>query len=366
MCIRDSHYSALNGVWGMRMKTMSQPDYGTVTCLTQAGKVTASSMPGNITEVTVGEDYFTDESRINEAPFMYKYNGTYYLTYASNGYTHISYSVHQAVGSSPLGPFRKLGNAEGNPVLDGSLFGTVNGTAHHSFVQVGDELWVLYHRHDSNNSWGSGWGRSIGSDRVCMTENADGLMVLTANGPSKCLEWLPEEISGYQNLAESATVKISAGDGVEYLNDGLLPYYTVSEEKLMSVEGTDVTITLKWEEPVRVSSLMVYNAREMGAAFSGIADIRFALAERPAWASKDYDYAVIKDLAFPELYYDLESEDFINCAPAVAEFDPILVSEIAITIKATDRLVEYNRFGEENTLLNLCEIVVLGGVDDNE
>ena len=67
----------------------------------------------------------------------------------------------------------------------------------------------------------------------------------------------------------------------------------------MSAEG-DVTITMKWQEPVRVSSLMIYNAQNVEQAFSNISDIRFKLEEQPSWASRNYDYAVIKDLKFPD------------------------------------------------------------------
>lgn len=127
----------------------------------------------------------------------------------------------------------------------------------------------------------------------------------------------------------------------------------------MQAEG-DVTITLKWQEPVEVSSLMIYNAQEVEKAFSNIADIRFRLAEQPEWASKPYDYAVIQDLKFPDRYWNPETEKYIVGGCAVAEFDQLLVSEIQITIEDGDRLMEYDKFGEPNSGLNLSEIVVLG------
>ena len=108
---------------------------------------------------------------------------------------------------------------------------------------------------------------------------------------------------------------------------------------------------------------MIYNALDVSSAFSKISDIRFKLAEKPDWASEDYTHAVIKDLKFSDLYWNADSEEYISCAPAVAEFNEIMVSEITITISATDRLQKVDKQGEDNTALALSEIVILGGVE---
>jgi len=110
-----------------------------------------------------------------------------------------------------------------------------------------------------------------------------------------------------------------------------------------------------------VSSIMIYNALDVSAAFSKISDIRFKLEEQPEWASEDYSYAVIKDLKVPDIYWDVEAEEYISCSPVVAEFDEIMVSELSVTIAAEDRLVEIDKQGEENTNLSVSEIVILGG-----
>jgi len=371
---RDDHYSQLNGIFGMKMKSMSIPDYSTVTCLTQAGKVTAYNTPGKIEieDISSGDEYFVAEGGVNEGPIMLKHNGKYYLTYSSNGYESISYSVHQAISDTPLGTFQKLMPAQGNPVLDGSTLGYMNGTAHHAIAQKGNELWIIYHRHDSIFGYGSGWGRSICADRLNFVTNAEGEEVLTANGPSKSLQWRSESASGYVNLAQSAEVSISRGSGIQHLTDEILPFYTVTQDAVLkSVIGEkereeDTVITLKWDEPVSVSSLMIYNAKDVNYAFSKVADVRFKLAEQPEWASKKYDYAVIKDLEHPDRYYNKESKEYISCSPAVAEFEEMLITEIQITISAEDRLVREDKHGNKNTALNLSEIVVLGGVGTNE
>ena len=355
----DDHYGHLNGVFGMKMKSMTIPDYTTVSCLTQNGYITGSNTPGNLEEISHGDPYYIADEGINEAPYMYKYNGKYYITYAAFGYNNPGYSVHQAVGDSPLGPFVKPSEEMGNPVMDGSQLGYMNGTASHGFMEKDGELWIVCHRHGSVNSFEEGLERSVFVDRVKMVTNKNGETVMSANGPTMSLQWLPESVSGYQNLAQKADVKISAGDGVQYLTDTVMPFYKVTEDYKMSVEG-DVTITMKWPEPVNVASVMIYNSRNAETAYSKISDIRFKLAGQPSWASEAYDYAVIRDLVFPERYWNPDTEKYIACSPAVAEFGDLLITELSITIKKEDRLVAENKFGDDNTALNLSEIVVLG------
>ncbi len=360
----DDHYDAMMGVWGMKMKSMAEPDYTTVSYLAAPGKVTASNTPGNIEEISSEGAYFDpSETNVNEAPFMFKHKDKYYLTYASNGYGQVGYSVHQAVSEEPLSGFKKLSMEQGNPVLNGSLLGYMNGTAHHALVRNGDDLWIVYHRHNSTTSFEAGWDRSICADRVNFVTNSDGLDVLTANGPSIALQWLPERVSGYRNLAKTAKISVSNGKGVEYLTDEVLPFYTVTQERVMSTEKNDVTITLTWDEPVSVSSVMVYDAYDVYKAFSKVAKMEFKLAERPKWAKQDYDYAVIEDLQLPDRYWDADTEKYIQCSPAVAEFDPIKITELKITINEEDRLISEDKLGDKVTALNLSEIVVLGGAD---
>lgn len=359
----DDHYGHLNGCWGMKMKSMTQPDYSTVSVLTVAGRFDVSNTPGQIESVVEGERYYTDEGGINEAPFMIKHNGKYYITYAPVGFTSPSYSVIQAVSDNPLTGFRKIESGKGNPVLDGSFFGYLNGTGHHAFARKGDDIYVIYHRHDSAYGWDKGYGRSVSADRVHFVTNQDGEEVLTASGPTKALQWLSEDISGYKNLAETADIQINNGTGIEYLNDGLLPFYEVVADRVMQTDKGETTITLSWDEPVSVSSVMIYNAVDLEFAFSNIADVRFKLAEKPEWASKDYDYAVIKDLELPERYYPEDTKMYISTAPAVAEFDAIKVTEIQITLKDSDKFITVDKMGEDNPFIKLSEIVILGGVE---
>ncbi len=77
--------------------------------------------------------------------------------------------------------------------------------------------------------------------------------------------------------------------------------------------------------------------------------------------SKDYAYAVIENLPLEADGWNPDSEDYLECAPAVAVFDPIKVNSITITINESDRLMQFDRFGEPQTGVDVGEIIVLGG-----
>ena len=337
----------------MKMKSMTTPDYSTVSYLAKPYKYTVANTPGKIeTYTSVGSAYEWYEGDINEAPFMVKHNGKYYLTYASNGFSAVGYSVHQAISSSPLSGFTKLSSTQGNPVLDGSVHGGstynyMNGTAHHSIVKKGDEMWIVYHRHNSTKGVDEGMDRSICADRVQFVTNSQGTQVLTANGPSMSLQWLPESVSGYKNLAESATITISTGSGKEYLTDGLLPFYKVVQNRVMSATS-DVTVTMKWNQAVSVSSIMIYNAYNKANAFSQVKNLRFKLAE--GWTGR---YAVIPELEFPARYMSNSVGAFVPCASTVAEFNALKITELQFTIPVSGTV-------------NLSEIVVLGNDEKRE
>lgn len=355
----DTAHSNFNSVWGMKMNSMVYPDYSTVTALLVPSYTECANVAGEMTVLKgAGSATTRTEGAVNEGPFMLKHNGKYYLTYSSEGYTSTSYSVWQAVSDSPLSGFKKLDFTEGNPVLDGSQKGYMGGTGHHCFVKAGDEMFIVYHRHTTADEWSG--GRVISADRVGFAENAKGDEVLVTNGPSTILTWLPESVSGYQNLAQSANVTMNNGTGIDYLTDGVIPYATVAEYNVMSSESGDVTITMSWDKPVNVSSVMIYNAGYMDQAFSKISSIRFKLAETPFWASKDYTYAVIEDLQVPKQFCDVNTNYYVACVPSVAEFDSICVTEITITILESDRLAEFDKLGNKNNALELSEIVVLG------
>jgi beta-xylosidase len=87
--------------------------------------------------------YFT------EGAFVHNWNGRYYLSYSHGSYRHASYSVHYAVGESPMGPWQYRG-----AILTST--DRYKGPGHHSFVRVaeGDEWLIFYHRYEGESGAG--------------------------------------------------------------------------------------------------------------------------------------------------------------------------------------------------------------------
>lgn len=348
----DNHYHSVIGVWGMKMTSMTKPDYSTVSFLATPDRTTCSNTPGSIESGVKGSTvYGFFEGGINEAPFMIKHDGKYYLTYASNGCASVDYSVHQAISSLPLSGFVKLSAKKGNPVLNGDDLGYMNGTAHHAFVKCGNELWIIYHRHNSLKGMEAGWDRSICADRVAFVKNSDNVDALVANGPSKGLNWLPESVSGYKNIAKDAEITVSGGTGTAYLSDEIMPYYTLAKDKAFKVSSGNLTVNYSFKNPVSVSSVMIYNALNKSKAFSKVSSIVFTLS--------DGTKHVIRDLYFPDRYYKNGINKYISCAPAVADFEKMSVTKISIEILGEDRL------DTSTQNLELSEIVILGKVNNS-
>jgi GH43 family beta-xylosidase len=106
-------------------------------------------------------------SGYNEAPFVFKRNGTYYFMWSENDTRSEDYRVAYATGSSPLGPWTRRGI-----VLQKRLDAGIRGPGHHSVVQApGTDTWyVAYHRFAVPA--GNGTNRETAIDR--MRFNADG------------------------------------------------------------------------------------------------------------------------------------------------------------------------------------------------
>jgi xylan 1,4-beta-xylosidase len=76
-----------------------------------------------------------------EGAWMFKRNGTYYLTYAAAGTENRTYAMGCATGKSPLGPFVAQKN---NPIAR-NISGLITGTAHGCIVEgPHNSLWAFY------------------------------------------------------------------------------------------------------------------------------------------------------------------------------------------------------------------------------
>ena len=355
--------SPSNGcIYGVQMddEDWTKPLYDTFTCVLRRGYANVESPTGKdasdpdnvICSGAIAES-------IIEGPNMLKHNGEYFLTFSMGDFLEQGYAVYQAKSASPLGKFRRVGEGTGTAVVSGVNTNNFKGTGHHSFVYDGKEWFNVYHAHQNIESFG--WDRYVHADRVLFKE-VNGETIIVTNGPSRSLQWLPEQASEYVNLAPLAKITTKGGSGAEYLNDGMIPFYEYNVNDVFSAD-TNVAITLTFDSPVTITSLMVYNAFTEVKAFSKIKAITFELAEKADWMDKDYTSALITDVAFPTRYYDKAGANaamYKNCAPAVVEFKEITIKSISIAIDKTDRIKAFDKLGNENTGLDVTEIAVLG------
>lgn len=122
-------------------------------------------------------DWEREQWPVNEAPYMLKHKGLYYLTY-SGSHCEAHYASGYAIAESPLGPFTKY---EGNPFLKSNEH--IKGTGHHCITTTpdGKELILIYHCH---YNMGKPHPRKLCIDRLWFEEQENGPDVLKTNGPT--------------------------------------------------------------------------------------------------------------------------------------------------------------------------------------
>lgn len=94
----------------------------------------------------------------NEAPFVIKQNGVYYMTYSANCFDSRYYGVGLARSNSPLGPFVK----DELPLLQVND-GKTCGTGHSMFFKKDEKLYMAFHCHTD-------YSRPSGDRRFCFLE----------------------------------------------------------------------------------------------------------------------------------------------------------------------------------------------------
>jgi xylan 1,4-beta-xylosidase len=91
---------------------------------------------------------------INEAPWMLKHGGIYYLLYSGGGADTRYYAIGYASSKSPTGPFVKY---SGNPIM--KQWDGVYGPGHCAVTKDADgKLWIVYHQKTYRSK---GWDRVI-------------------------------------------------------------------------------------------------------------------------------------------------------------------------------------------------------------
>ena len=75
-----------------------------------------------------------------EGAYMLLKDGKYYFMWSEGGWTGPNYAVAYAIGSSPFGPFERVGKIlQQDPSV-------ATGAGHHSILQSGDKWYIVYHR----------------------------------------------------------------------------------------------------------------------------------------------------------------------------------------------------------------------------
>lgn len=347
-----------NRICVMKMNNWLNPDWSTATVLTYAKYYTVddwkAAQAGQHVNLVSYEEEF---NIINEGPVMTYHNGKYYLTFSVNSYNDSTYQVGQAIGDSPMGPFRKLTEAEGGLLLSTISLGSqeISGTGHHSLVTAGEQMFIIYHRHNDIIVGGAARNPAIDEVKWISIKDKDGndLDVMYTNGPTCTVQPNVEIYSEYKNIAKDATV--SGVDDVQCLTDGLLSVHKYGAPELMEyVQETEIqketTLEFDFNEARTVRAVMVYNSKLEQNIFKNIKEMEFICEEN----GKEVIY-YIKDLEFSTEYYQTNAYDgkifyVTPGASTYAEFNELNVKTIRITIEVPE--------GQET--VGISEIRILG------
>ncbi len=151
----DGKFYMYWGTWGI------YPDHGCGVGLLNAD-MTTFAKTGKIPN-TIAKDFF-------EAPYMFKRKGIYYLTYSSGACEDETYRVQYVM--SKTGPMDGFTYGKNSPILVTNEDKTVHGPGHQSVMQVGEDYYLVYHRHNNPNS-GGGFHRQICVDKIIFDEEGN-------------------------------------------------------------------------------------------------------------------------------------------------------------------------------------------------
>ncbi len=289
-----------------------------------------------------------NEGSVNEAPYVI-YNeesGLYYLLYSANSYLQKTYSVRVAVSESPTGPFTKLSQEEGGFLLYAeSQWTWASGTGHCSVVSKNGQDYIVYHAHTDRVNGNS--SRGIAVDELNWTENAKGMLVPVANGPSYA--YLPNTAYLYENIASQASVQaenLSQEEDAAYINDNMIATHDLSFVGETIFDGSKSSITLTFEEAKAVSGLAIYNSRNYDYMFNKIDSVTLVL--------ENGRKKVMRNLEFDWEKYYTEDGFVIPGGSVALEFKEVNVKEIIINMPSM------------STEYAISEIAVLSRRSDQE
>ena len=343
---------------GVKMENWLKPDWSTATVLTYTHYYTVEDWKAAQGGASVPlVSYETETNHTNEGPVITKHNGKYYLTFSVNDYWDSSYQLGQAVSDNILGPYRKLTEAEGGLLLSGGVAGSqeISGTGHHSFVTLGDKMYVIYHRHDNFTAAGTARNHAIDEIKWITVKDKDGndLEIMYANGPTCTVQPRLEAYSDYKNIALEAVV--SGSEDAKYLNDDLLSIYKYADTTFMEyIKETTIdkttTFAFEFEEARTVRAIMIYNSKNENTCFRNVSKVEFVCEE----GGKEV-IRCIENMKFSDEYYianDLDGSIYyvVPGASAYAEFNELNVKTIKVTVEVPE--------GQEN--VGISEVRIIG------
>ena len=342
----------------VKMDNWLKPDWSTATVLAYHSFYTVEDWKAAQDGQSVERvSYELEEVTINEGPAVLKHNGKYYLTFSAGRYSDSSYQVCQAVADDICGPYRKLTEAEGGVLMSGSVAGSqeISGTGHHCFVTAGEQLMMIYHRHNDVIVAGSARNPAIDEVRWITIKDKDGndLDVMYTNGPTCTVQPRIDAFAEYVNIAPEA--EVSGSKDVSFLTDGLLSVYKYADPDFAAyIQETTInettTFTFDFAEARPVRAVMVYNSKQEFTAFTNVARVEFVCEE-----DGEEIVRFIKDILFGSENFQANDFDgaiyYITPAAAdYAEFDELNVKSIRITVEVPE--------GQES--VGISEVRILG------
>ena len=407
-----------NTIWIMKMKDYITPDYSTMHIV---------AMPGYTINVTDFKSYFRDDSTNyrytsdcrNGRISRFTYDGTqygggvnegahgiahydentnqwlYYLTYSPFGYGDRGYSVLQAVAISPMGPYIKIdptkgiscngminfNNNQGSSSWVSGTTGNGNldytqskdlsasidymaGCGHHSFVQAGDETFIMYHSFSNpiDNHYASGAmiDRCLSVDKVSFqtspvvkygdiksTNNANSYIPLIyGSGPTYSLQPLPEIASGYGNVADKATLTVTGGDSTKkYLTDDIHVMHSVYKDWEYQVDRS-ATLTFDYSSnPQNMRAIMVYNSAQYAYALKSIDSIVLTLVD-----GREMTFTNVTNTE--ENAFD-DKKVMRFGGSAILSFEELYVSKVVINVSTS------GKYDKSNTTIRIGDVKIL-------
>lgn len=306
--------------------------------------------PGELSPKTSSTNMLTWEAlkgfKVAEGPCVIKspVNNKFYLTYTVNHYPDRYYTVCYAVSDTPLGDYEKpftkgeqwtnllFGYAGGGlgTVYD-QWEGFMSGTGHHSIFKVGDEYMITYHAH--KNMENSNAGRMVCFDKVYFDEEG----VPYANGPTRSLQSLPEEISGYKNIAGKAQIIAEGVENYDNLIDNFsVEHYNLNQEKdrEANINRGKSYIKLQFDKEYTIGGLQIVNSAFYDKYVQDISYINLGNGNVILDGYFDSQSCVKdeKNFIFPNsnFTYDFEDIKTDKIIIGLENIDPVALNEIIV------------------------------------